>query len=103
MFYISDVVGYVDTYENVERAVHRVQKEFPDRKLKSVDSLGAALGEGLLVRCAVELRQEGKSLEEVYQWLLSHRLHMCHEIAVDTTEFYSRLHLMNPVYRDKKI
>ena len=87
VLYIGMSSAMSNTYENVEKAVHRVQKEFPDRKLKSVDSLGVALGEGLLVRCAVELRQEGKSLEEVYQWLLSHRLHMCHEIAVDTTEF----------------
>lgn len=62
VLYIGMSSAMSNTYENVEKAVHRVQKEFPDRKLKSVDSLGVALGEGLLVRCAVELRQEGKSL-----------------------------------------
>ena len=103
VLYIGMSSAMSNTYENVEKAVHRVQKEFPDRKLKSVDSLGVALGEGLLVRCAVELRQEGKSLKKCTSGCFPTDCICAMRLLWIQRSFYSRLHPMNPVYRDKKI
>ena len=43
-----------------------------------MDTLGASLGEGLLVYYAIELMEKGKSLDDVYNWLMENRLHLCH-------------------------
>ena len=43
----------------------------------------ASLGEGLLVHKAVTLRDQGKSMEEVAEWVKNNRLHLVHVFTVD--------------------
>ncbi|MGI5999499.1 MAG: DegV family protein [Candidatus Merdisoma sp.] len=61
----------------------RESGEYPDRKLIVIDSLGASLGEGLLVHKAVQLKEAGKSMEEVADWVEKNKLHLCHNFTVD--------------------
>ena len=53
-------------------------EEYPDRKILTVDTLAASMGEGLLVYRAAEQRLAGKSIEEVHKWVEDNRLHLCH-------------------------
>ena len=55
----------------------------PEAKIIVIDSLCASLGEGLLVHKAVELRDAGKSIEEVAKWVEENKLHLCHQFTVD--------------------
>ena len=57
--------------------------EFPERKVIVIDSLSASLGEGLLVHKAVMLKEAGKSLDEVADWVEQNKLHLCHNFTVD--------------------
>lgn len=41
------------------------------------------MGEGLLLYYAVKLRDKGKNLDEICDWLLENRLHLCHVFTVD--------------------
>ena len=61
----------------------RESGEYPDRKLIVIDSLSASLGEGLLVHKAVQLKEAGKSMEEVADWVENNKLHLCHNFTVD--------------------
>ena len=61
----------------------RESGEYPDRKLIVIDSLSASLGEGLLVHKAVLLKEAGKSMEEVADWVEKNKLHLCHNFTVD--------------------
>ena len=61
----------------------RESGEYPDRKLIVIDSLSASLGEGLLVHKAVQLKEAGKSMEEVADWVEKNKLHLCHNFTVD--------------------
>ena len=45
-----------------------LEEKYPDRKVYIVDSLLASSGYGLLVDRLADLRDEGKNIEEVYQW-----------------------------------
>ena len=56
---------------------------YPDRKVLVIDSLSASLGEGLLVHKAVMLKEAGKSMEEVAEWVEKNKLHLCHNFTVD--------------------
>ncbi len=53
-----------------------------------VDSLGASSGYGLLMDRLADLRDEGKTLEEVYDWAVSHRLNVNHWFFSTDLTFY---------------
>lgn len=75
--------GLSGSYNSVRLAAEELSEEFPERKIIVVDSLCASLGEGLFVDKAVELKEEGKTLEENAAWLEEHKTNFCHVFTVD--------------------
>ncbi|MBQ1827154.1 MAG: DegV family protein [Erysipelotrichaceae bacterium] len=61
--------GISGTYKACRLAIDELKEEFPDRKLYLIDSMNASLGEGLLALYAVEMRDQGKDLDEIYEYL----------------------------------
>lgn len=53
-----------------------LEEKYPERKIYVVDSLGAASGYGLLMDKLADLRDEGKSIEEVYEWAEANKLNL---------------------------
>lgn len=66
--------GISGTYNAALVAKADLEPKYPDRKIYIVDSLNATGGYALLVLKAAELRDEGKDIDTIYQWLLEHRL-----------------------------
>ena len=56
----------------------------------SVDSLAASAGFGLLIYFAAQMKKDGKSLEEVKQFILDKRLNLCHFFTVDDLVYLKR-------------
>lgn len=75
--------GLSGTYNNLRLAAEEVMEEHPGVKIRVVDSLCASMGEGLFVHKAVKMRDEGKSMEEVAEWLEKHVFNFVHIVAVD--------------------
>ena len=75
--------GLSATYQSAVIAAEELREEFPDRKLLVIDTLCAALGQGLLVYTAAQLRSEGKSIDEVAAWVEEHKLNLCHWVTVE--------------------
>ena len=75
--------GLSGTYNSMRVAAEEIMEEQPDCRIIVIDSLCASLGEGLLVHKAVTLRDQGKSLEEVAEWVKNNRLHLVHVFTVD--------------------
>ena len=71
------------TFNSIRMAAEELMEEYPERKIITVYSLCACLGEGLLVYKAVQLKRAGKSLEEVAKWTEENKLHICHNVAID--------------------
>lgn len=90
VLYIGFSSGLSGTYQAVSLAADNLRDKYPERKIICVDTLAAALGEGLLVYYAVKLKEEGKSMDEVYQWILDNRLNLCHWFTVDDLFFLKR-------------
>ena len=65
-------------------------EEFPDRKVRTVDSLGAGFGPGLLTILAAELRNEGKSADETADILERKKMDLCEFFTVDDLMFLRR-------------
>ena len=57
--------------------------EIPGARITVIDSLSASLGEGLLIHKAVMLKESGKSMEEIADWLEKNKLNLCHIFTVD--------------------
>ena len=82
--------GISGAYHSAELAKEELLAAFPERKIRLVDTLGASLGEGMLVLKAVQLKQRGLSLEEIYQSLLALRHRMCNIFTVDDLKYLRR-------------
>ena len=63
-----------------EKLVSKFEAKFPGRKVLVVDSLIACIGQGSLLIKASDLRKEGKSIEEVRDWVEEHKLEF-HQLA----------------------
>lgn len=63
-------------------------EKYPDRKIYIVDSLGASSGYGLLMDTLAGMREEGKSIEEVYEWAEEHKLNLHHWFFSTDLSFY---------------
>ena len=59
-------------------AKDKLSEEYPDRKIYVVDSLAASSGYGLLMDALADLKDEGKSIEEVYDFAMKKRLNLQH-------------------------
>lgn len=82
--------GLSGTYNASRLAVEELQEKYPQRKIYTVDTLCASLGQGLLVWLAAQQRKEGKSIEEVRDWAEANKLSLCHQFTVDDLHFLKR-------------
>ena len=82
--------GLSSTYQASVLAAEELREKYPDRKIYTVDTLCASLGQGLLVYLAAQEQRKGKSIEEVRDWAEETKLHLCHQFTVDDLHFLKR-------------
>lgn len=75
--------GLSATYQSAVIAAEELREEFPQRKLLVIDTLCAAIGQGLLVWHAARLRSEGKSIDQTAVWVEDHKRSLCHWVTVE--------------------
>lgn len=90
LLYIGFSSGLSGTYQATAALLEELRETYPDRKIFHVDTLAAAMGEGLLVYKAVKMAQAGASIEEVHSWLEDNKLNMAHWFTVDDLMFLFR-------------
>lgn len=90
ILHIAFSSGLSGSYASCCVAAEDLSEKYPQRKILVVDSLCASLGQGLLVYHAVKLKEAGKSMEEVVQWLESHRKNLVHLFTVDDLDHLHR-------------
>ncbi len=81
--YIAFTSGLSGSYNSVRIAAEELMEDYPERKIAVIDSLCASMGEGLLLYKAVELRDQGMSMEELVEWIESNKLNVCHDVTID--------------------
>ena len=82
--------GLSTTYQSAVIAAEELKEKYPDRKIIVVDSLCAALGQGLLIWYTCKKKSEGLSIEELAKWVEDNKLHLCHWVAVDDLMYLKR-------------
>ena len=82
--------GISGSYASARMAAAQLQEEFPQRKLRLVDTLSASLGEGLQVLKAAEYRTAGIDLDTAADRLLEERHRMCQVFTVEDLRYLRR-------------
>ena len=78
------------TYNVAESTAMRVKKEYPDCRIYCFDSYRMSGALGLLVMHACALKNEGKSMDEVVEWLENNK-HKVHQMGpIDDLIFVAR-------------
>lgn len=86
ILYICFSSGLSGTYQASLMAINELLEKYPDRKIVSIDSRCASIGEGLIVYLAALRKKEGLSFEELEQWVYDNRLKVRHWFVVDDLE-----------------
>ena len=84
VLYLCFSSGMSKTIQSAQMAIAELQEEYPDRTILCLDTLCAAVGEGLFVMEAASKQAQGMDIQELYNWLEAHRLNLCHWVTVDT-------------------
>lgn len=82
--------GLSGTFQSALTAAEILKERFPDRKLLIVDSRGASSGYGLLMETLASMRDEGKTIDELFDWALNNRLRIQHLFCSTTLTYYVR-------------
>lgn len=78
ILHVSLSSGLSGSYNSASIAARDLMEKYPERTIKVVDSLGASSGFGVLMTYLADLRDEGKSLTEVYDWAEKNKLRVHH-------------------------
>ncbi len=90
ILFIGMSSGISGSFQSAQIAMTQLKETFPERRFRMVDTLGASLGEGILVMKAVELERQGMELDDIARTLLSLRKNMCQIFMVDDLMFLKR-------------
>lgn len=90
VLYLGFSSGLSSTYGASEIAAQELREAYPDRKILTVDTLCASLGQGLLVYLTMQKVLAGATIEEAAAYAEENRLHLCHWFTVDDLFFLKR-------------
>ena len=90
ILFIGFSSGLSTTYQSGCIAADDLREEYPERKILTVDSLCASLGQGLYVYLGALEQQAGKTIEQVRDYLEEIKLHLCHWFTVDDLMYLKR-------------
>ncbi|MGN1043600.1 MAG: DegV family protein [Acutalibacteraceae bacterium] len=75
-------------YNSALIAKKELESKFPERKIYILDSLGGSSGGGLFMYELADLRDEGKTIDEVYNWGEENKLRLNHWFTSTDLSFY---------------
>ncbi len=89
ILHIAFSSGLSGVYESAARAQRELQKQFPERKIYVVDSLGGATGQGLIMDKLSELKNAmGYSIDQLQGWIEKNKLRLHHWFTSTDLTFF---------------
>lgn len=90
ILHISQGYGLSPTVDNANKAIEEVKKSYPNANIIAIESDTTTVGEGMVVRGACKLRDEGESLEEAVKQIEGFKHHIQHFVLVNDLKFLAR-------------
>lgn len=75
ILHVSLSSGISGSFNSANIAKEMLTEKYPDRKIYVVDSLTASSGYGLLMDKLADLRDEGKTIDEIHEWVEKNKHH----------------------------
>ena len=97
ILYVAFSSGLSTTVNNAHIAVEELKENYPDRKIRIVDTLAASAGGGLMVYMALEKQKSGATLEENAVYLEALVPQHCIWFIVDDLEYLKRGGRVSPL------
>ena len=82
--------GMTPSVKNAVTAAEKIEKDYPGRKVTVIDSLCSSAGYGMLVDAAADMRDNGASFEEIYDWVMENRKRVHHQFFSTDLKFFKR-------------
>lgn len=82
--------GLSGSYNSALVAQKELAPRYPDQKLYVVDSLAASSGYGLIMETLADMRDEGRSVDELHDWIEKNKLRLHHWFFSTDLTFYVR-------------
>ena len=82
--------GISGAHNSASVARNMLAERYPDRKIYVVDSLAAASGFGLVMDDLADMRDEGKTIDELHTWIEENKLKMHHWVATTELKYLVR-------------
>lgn len=77
-------------YNLCEMARNKVLEEYPEARIELVDTYRISMGAGILVMMAQELKEQGKSIDEIKDWVEENKLRAHAWFSVDDLNFLKK-------------
>lgn len=77
-------------YDNIVGGANEIMARYPEMKIIVIDTRSASLGEGIMICKALEMKREGKTLDETAEWVRVHCPHLNIQFTVDDLNFLYR-------------
>lgn len=90
LIHITLGTGMTQSYQNAIKVAEEMRVKYPERKIIVIDSLCSSSGYGMLVDYAADMRDNGSTMEEIEQWVLSNRNKVHHQFFSTELKFYRR-------------
>lgn len=90
VLYIAFSSALSGSYQIAKNCIEDLLDTYSDRKAIVTDSLCASMGQGLLVKYAVDMKVSGSSLDEIAKWIEDNKLNLVHLFTVDDLFFLKR-------------
>ena len=82
--------GMTTSVDNAMTAAELVRERFPDRKVVVIDSICSSSGYGMLVDYAADMRDAGRTMDEVAGWVEANRHDVHHQFYSTELRYYQR-------------
>lgn len=80
--------GISGSHMSAKAAAQELEKKYPDRKIRVIDSLAASSGAGLLMDKLADLRDGGMGFDELCDWTEENKLNLHHWFFSTDLTFY---------------
>ena len=77
-------------YNNIFNGAREIMDNHPEMTIKVIDTLSASLGEGIMIRKALNMKKQGRTLEETAAWIEQHTQNLNVQFTVDDLNFLYR-------------
>ena len=78
------------SYRFCDEAIEELKENYPDRRIVNVDTCCVSGGLGLLVEHAIKLYEDGRTMQEVLDYIDENKLKIAHRFTVDDLNWLKR-------------